>query len=603
MEKIDPKMVEDLKEWVRGEAKGLDDAQAALLLSMLEMVSVLLKNKTTQKKAVETLRTLMGILPKSERSKTDKFSIPSNETESASSEKSALEKQIQLLILKHRKLFSNKSNRHAEGKSARHRRNNSRQGGEDVIYNQTGRESEEKSCGVPVNKAENFTNQIGLRTSTEVHSRFDLDVKVTEILLSVETVTDPATGRSVRASTTKFGPENWQVTWNAMVNIVHLVVVFSMPASRAAAFLHNDRKAFGESTIHRIVQYVAGACAPVYLHIFHQIAQSRRIQGDDSSSRVLEIERKVKNDEMITKIDSTNEENSQSKDPIEVEPDLISSMEKIDQKVGFHFSTKTGKPKRKLQVTMATGRIHAEDQFSQISFVRTHLGSFGNLLDKIFAERETKNSDVTVQSDLSTSNLPSETKNFNVTYAGCLSHARRPFWRYRDVDPLNCYYLLRGFALLSSVEDIIDIRDRTEEVTLYWREKYSAKIWRIIKARCEKMMLEHMPNSELHISAKYIVSHFSELTYYLTDDWVHATNNQVERILRSERTMLNNSKFRQSKKGRCAFDILRTIQLCCAGAQVPVMDYLKWMLPNFKKVTLSPVDWTPYSYRKSILKK
>jgi hypothetical protein len=236
VEKIDPKMVEDLKEWVRGEAKGLDDAQAALLLSMLEMVSVLLKNKTTQKKAVETLRTLMGILPKSERSKTDKFSIPANETESSSSDKSALEKQIQLLILKHRKLFSNKSNRHAEGKSARCRRNNSRQGGEDVIYNQTGRESEEKSCGVPVNKAEKFTNQTGLRTSTEVHSRFDLDVKVTEILLSVETVTDPATGRSVRASTTEFGPENWQVTWNAMVNNVHLVVVFSMPASRAAAF-------------------------------------------------------------------------------------------------------------------------------------------------------------------------------------------------------------------------------------------------------------------------------------------------------------------------------------------------------------------------------
>jgi len=50
MEKINPEQVNELREWVRTEAKGLGDIQAALLLSMLDIVSILLRDKTTQKK-------------------------------------------------------------------------------------------------------------------------------------------------------------------------------------------------------------------------------------------------------------------------------------------------------------------------------------------------------------------------------------------------------------------------------------------------------------------------------------------------------------------------------------------------------------------------
>lgn len=75
MDKINAEKVAELREWVLSEAKGLGDSQTALLLSMLEMVSTLLRNKTTQKQAVETLRQMMGILPKSERGKSDKFDV------------------------------------------------------------------------------------------------------------------------------------------------------------------------------------------------------------------------------------------------------------------------------------------------------------------------------------------------------------------------------------------------------------------------------------------------------------------------------------------------------------------------------------------------
>ena len=594
MEKINPQQVDELREWVRTEAKGLGDTQAALLLSMLDMVGILLRDKTTQKKAVETLRQLMGILPKSERGISDKFDLANApEGAPADTEKTALEKQIRKLLLKHRRLYGQKPGRHKEGKRKRKERSNAHHGGEESLYNKTLRAAAMYKEPLTVDKAAQFKNTKGLRSSSENHIRFDFDVVIKEITYSVETVTDPRSGQTVRASTTLVGPEGWQITWNAMVNIVHLIVVFSMPAHRAAAFLGNDKKAFGESTLLRFLQYVAAACAPVYQEIFTQLAQSRRIQGDDSSTRVLAVERKSRQIESdLVPPEAT---------PVLPEtggPNLERIIPKLDAVLGFAFNTKTGKPKKKLQVTMATGRVIADDQFSQISFVRTHLGSFGNLLGQALKIRNPEHHALTVQSDLSTANLPGPTpSNITVTFAGCGAHARRPFWRYRDVDPLNCYPMLRGFMLLSTIEDIIDCNDRTDEVTLHWRGRYGTKIWTLLKARAEKMMLEHMPTSELHQSAKYIVTHFAELTHYLHDPWVHPTNNQVERILRSERTMLNNSKFRQSKKGRVAFDILRTMQLCCTGSKVPFLEYMKWILVNHRQAKEAPEQWTPYAYR------
>jgi hypothetical protein len=64
--------------------------------------------------------------------------------------------------------------------------------------------------------------------------------------------------------------------------------------------------------------------------------------------------------------------------------------------------------------------------------------------------------------------------------------------------------------------------------------------------------------------------------------------------------MLSNSKFRQSRAGRQSYDILRTIQLCCAGADVPFLEYLKWMLINHKHVAHAPELWTPFAYRLKI---
>ena len=606
MRNFTPENIEAIKDWIRSEAKGLPDAQAAFLLSVLDMVSVLLQDKTTQKKALETLRQVLGILPKSERGSTDRFDIkPSGSplsllTPEAQLEKEVLEKQIRTLLNRYQRKFGRTSQRHSLGTKARQERKSPRHGGAETLYISTHRMTQLNEIVMNVDRKAMFSNVSGLRSSKEKVTRFDFDVVISENTYIVETVTDPSTGQSVRASMEAVGPEGWQLTWNAMVNVVNLIVVFAVPAHRAAAFLGNDKKAFGQTTLLRVIEYVARATAPIYLEIGRQMAQSLRLQGDDSSTRVLAVERDrgegvfVNSSEDNTEDNKTFEHRSESGRGPGSMTDVLAQ---VDRLFGFAFLTKKGKVKKKLQITMLTGRVVATDQFSQISFVRTHLGALGNLVEQLLKLRKPEHKTLVMQSDLSSANIPSENRGFDLTYAGCAAHARRAFWRYRDVDPLNCYFLLRGFQLLTLVEDLIDCHDRTEDASQYWRGRWGLKIWTIMRTRCEKMMTQHMPNSELHLAAQYIVKHFEKLTYYLKDSWVHPTNNQVERILRTERVMLNNSKFRQSRGGRQAYDIIRTLQLCCAGAGVSFLDYLKWALINQRKATERPQDWTPYAYR------
>ena len=615
MTKFGQKEIDDIKRTLTDDPNSLTEDNRTVILNVLAMVDELYNPKISQNKALETLRKMMGILPKSERGSSDKFDVElkPKETDPA---KIKLESDIHNLLNKHKRLYGKKA-RHKQAKNYRKSRASSRHGGQESLYNKSKLVITDKDFVMQIDRKDFFCsgNISGLRSSTEKVMRYDLNINISANSYLVETVTDPRTGQKVRASMAEIGPDGWNVTWNAMVNIVQLVVVFSMPAHRAAAFLGNNKGAFSESTIQRILQFVARAAAPIYGQTCLQMANTLRIQGDDTSTRVLEIERRVRDaeGESILEEDALQkfkkhlegDEKFQIKNKKSnlngVEDSIKSSTEKLDDLLGFEFRTADGEFKKRLNLSMATGRIVHDDQFSQITIVRTHLGSFGNLLGSLSRLRDPENKELFVQSDLSSANHAPESHHFKYTYAGCTAHARRPFWRFRAEDPLNTYFFLRGFALLSVVEDIIDIHERTEEGTLYWRKKFALKIWNILKRRAEIMIQQHMPSSDLHKAANYIIKNFEELTRYLYDSWLHSTNNQVERTLRSERIMLNNSKFRQSRTGRQSYDVLRTIQLCCVGADVSFTDYLTWMLINNQKVAHNPAEWTPYAYRLKLL--
>ena len=407
---------------------------------------------------------------------------------------------------------------------------------------------------------------------------------VTEITYKVETVSDPETGKSVRASMVQDGPEAFQLTWGAVSNLIKMHVGFAIPIHRMVLMIGQPE--FSSSKICRVLQYAAVNLVDVYLTLAEQLADASFLWGDDTGTKVLLPE-------------------GNGPDPI---------CDEIDTRLGWNQPRADGSGEKKaLNVSLITGKSE-KDPRSTIRFFRTHAGSVGNLLTKVLESRNPKSGSVIFQGDLSSANLPSPEirAKTGLRLAGCGAHARRPFWRYRADDESLCYFMLRGFLMLSEIETKIDSLGRTRENVLKIRGRYGLLVWQALKNRCQLAVTGWMrgpatyprgitPNiwpkgSELHRAAMYVVNHFEQLTLYLNHPELEYTNNGSERAVRIEKCMLASSKFRKTKRGRVTLDILRTINATCTAAGVDLTDYLIFVFTHADELHDHPENLTPFAF-------
>jgi hypothetical protein len=100
---------------------------------------------------------------------------------------------------------------------------------------------------------------------------------------------------------------------------------------------------------------------------------------------------------------------------------------------------------------------------SRIVIYSSSFGGFGNILESILKYRKKENKELIILSDLSSTNYPKcpETELFNIHYAGCSAHARRPFKRYYDQDPDLCEFMLAEFGNMFRVEHLLIVLGET----------------------------------------------------------------------------------------------------------------------------------------------
>jgi len=64
---------------------------------------------------------------------------------------------------------------------------------------------------------------------------------------------------------------------------------------------------------------------------------------------------------------------------------------------------------------------------------------------------------------------------FDILFAGCSAHARRPFKIHSEDDDALCDQMLKFFLMLTEMEKRIDERGRTLKRTLFYRQKHGKK--------------------------------------------------------------------------------------------------------------------------------
>ena len=346
------------------------------ILKILRVYKNLLKGSQKARQTLQRLREAMGISPKSERGR----ALQSQQK--ALLEMSEESKEYEELQKKRAELLKEKTQYDKRLKELKPRPKNPEQlefdlaSTTEAMFSHPLSDRHQSVEKPKVDKMKEFSKEKGLVGTKDKTKRMDLSVNVTEVTYEVETLTDPMTGKSVRASLIDIGPENFQLTWKAIANLIKMHVGFAIPINRIEAMIGQPE--FSSSKICRVLNYVATNLLPLYLSLFEQLSAAKILSGDDTSTKVLE-----KNSE--------NDEDGLNK--------------QVEEYLGYVWPRADGKgDKKALNVSLLMGRSHEKDPRSTIRFFRTHLGSVGNLMTRLLEWREPKHGSLIFQGDLSNVN-------------------------------------------------------------------------------------------------------------------------------------------------------------------------------------------------------
>jgi hypothetical protein len=492
---------------------------------------------------------------------------------------------------------------------------------------------EEEHVPVPAVVPEELSGAQVKRTIHEPRVRYDFAVTVRRIELEVEKkilVDEDGERHVITGSTSGYGPPRFSVTWDAMATLATLVGQFALPLNRLGTLLSTPQKRFSAGGLGRMLHYVAQRLAPIYLELGAQLSDSDYLAGDDTSCRVLEISSWFEK----LRADPTAAKNQKPPWTSYATPsDSLQSLQRCEELRGarirrrddgdrsavraaeetpslgvligsrFPFESKRrngGGPKETLHTTVVTGRSASDDPTSLVVFYRSHLGSCGNLFEKILESRDRKRTAVVLQGDLSTSNLVVAKElvdHFKIRFIGCSAHARRPFALYEDDDPVMCGAMLHLFTGLAIHEDQLDVYGRNEKNVLAVRGAESREMWDGILDYANTMAQQWSKATNLGVAARYVINHFEELTAYLDDARLEPSNTQRERMLRTEKLIEGSALFRKTLEGRFVLDVVRTLLQTAVAAGAPAHEYLVSVLRTSEdEIAKHPERFTPRAW-------
>lgn len=467
-------------------------------------------------------------------------------------------------------------------------------------------ETTEEEIEIPV-KGPPIEGSTVVDSFREQRVRYDLRIETSRVVVDVEKkiVIDKNGERHVQsASTEEIGPPGFAVTWRFIANVVIMVAQYAMPMNRIGTLLSSPAKKFTAAAVSRMLRYTAERFFPIYMCLFDELSDASVLSGDDTSPRVLEVQRyfnqpEPRDDPPWKRYRTSEAAMSTASDPDDIDLEVLLSRE-----LGFEFERRDGRGgKIAMHTTAISGRSNQSDPRSLIVFYRSHLGGLGNLLEVLLHRRNPTITSIAIQSDLSTVNLIRDAKllaRFAITHAGCAGHARRPFSIHEDDDPDRCAYMLHLFKGLMIHERGLDLHGRNEQNVTEVRDVNSRETWQEIKQLAIDMTEQWPPDSSLGNGARYIIRHFDKLTAYLNDPRLPMTNNFSERVLRPEKLIESGSMFRTSIVGRFVLDILRTILQTAVAAHVPAHEYIKSVLRTSPaEIKASPEKYTPRAWARA----
>ena len=344
------------------------------------------------------------------------------------------------------------------------------------------------------------------------------------------------------------GPEKYDETAGAM--IAQLKYGSGVPFYRLEKLEDQLGIPLPAATQWEIVEEVAEVIKPVHNELIRQAAQGEVMHNDDTSMRVLKMEREP--GDHRTGVFTSG---------------IVSTCQ--GGKIALYF----------------TGRQHA-----------------GENLGDVLKQRASELPVPIQMCDALSRNIPKLPAGAEILLANCLAHGRRQFVEVAANFPGQCRYVLEMLGQVYGHDAEARETQMTPDQRLRFHQDRSGPVMTELHDWLEAQFAERKtePNSGLGKAITYLLRHWRPLTLFLRVAGAPIDNNIVERALK--RTVLHrkNALFYRTLNGAQVGDLfmslIHTCQLCGANS----FEYLTELQRHVRELAAKPAEWMPWNYRQTL---
>jgi transposase len=351
------------------------------------------------------------------------------------------------------------------------------------------------------------------------------------------------------------GEEKYDATAASM--IASLRYGSGFPWNRLEGLQENLGIPLPAATQCEIVAETAAAIRPALDELIRQAAQGEVLHNDDTSMRVLALNRAQVRAEFAT------------------------------ERTGvFTSGIVSTAPGRNIALFF-TGEQHAGENLADVLQRRaTELGAPIQMCDAL------------------SRNLPKLPTKLNIIVGHCLAHARRRFVEVTPNFPEECRFVLETLGLIYGNDALAREQGMTPEARLRLHQSRSGPVMDQLRtwlhAQLDEKKVE--PNSGLGGAMTYLLKHWERLTLFLRQPGAPLDNNRVERGLKKAILHRKNSLFYKTRNGARVGDLYMSLIHTCELMGANAFDYLTELQRHVAELKTSPADWMPWNYRETLLR-
>jgi transposase len=344
------------------------------------------------------------------------------------------------------------------------------------------------------------------------------------------------------------GPEKYDETAAAM--IAQLKYGSGVPFNRLERMEALMGIPLPAATQWEVVAEAAELIKPAHDELIRQAAQGEVLHNDDTSMRVLHLER-----------------------------------EPSDQRTGVFTSGIVATDAGRKIALYFSGRQHA-----------------GENLAEVLKQRAPELGAPIQMCDAASRNVPKLSEGVEILVANCLAHGRRQFVEVAQSFPQECRYVLQALGRVYYHDAQARQQNLSAQERLQFHQQHSAAVMEELYGWLQAQLAQKKtePNSALGKAINYMLRHWRGLTVFLRQPGSPIDNNLCEQVLKRAVLHRKNALFYRTLNGAEVGDLFMSLIHTCELNGANSFHYLTELQRHAPEVTANSAHWMPWNYREML---